>query len=280
MTTGERARTHRKPRLLCANVNSTSFGKLFTDPVDGIIVGHPLYLPNVNIPGQGLHNVVYVCTMHDSVYAFDADNGNPTPLWMTSIFTYSPAGATAVPATVKKETGNRVDRGRHHLYSRDRSCDRYSVPCCRDLRECARRASATCTRRHHRAGKFGGPTTITATNTLNGTTTTFADLYEINRPGLLLTNGHVYIGFGSNCCNNYSQGWVLSYNATTLQQEGTYTAEPGKTLASIWQKGAGLSADSNGNIYARNRRRLLFGGHESIDKRVEGQSNWHDSGAG
>jgi len=71
----------------------------------------------------------------------------------------------------------------------------------------------------------------------------------MNRPGLLLANGHIYIAFGSNCCNDYSQGWVLSYNEATLQQEGAYTTEPGKTLASIWQKGAGISADENGYIY-------------------------------
>jgi hypothetical protein len=85
---------------------------------------------------------------------------------------------------------------------------------------------------------------------LNGITTTFKDFYELNRPALLLANGNIYIAFGSNCCNAYSQGWVFSYNAATLQQEGAYTAEPGKTLASIWQKGAGLSADSSGVIYA------------------------------
>jgi hypothetical protein len=85
---------------------------------------------------------------------------------------------------------------------------------------------------------------------LNGITTTFKDFFELNRPALLLANGHIYIAFGSNCCNAYSQGWVFSYNAATLQQEGAYTAEPGKTLASIWQKGAGLSADSSGVIYA------------------------------
>ena len=236
--------------LTLANVNSTSFGKRFTDPVDGIIVGHPLYLPNVNIPGQGVHNVVYVCTMHDSVYAFDADNGNPTPLWTTSIFTYSPAGATTVPATVTKETGIGwtevgiistpvIDPETGTLYLVAETYENAKV---------VHRLHALDVTTGQE--KFGGPTTIAATYTLNGTTTTFADLYEINRPGLLLTNGHVYIGFGSNCCNDYSQGWVLSYNAATLQQEGAYTPEPGKTLASIWQKGAGLSADSDGNIYA------------------------------
>jgi len=236
--------------LTPSNISSTSFGKLFTDPVDGIVVGHPLYLPNLSIPGQGVHNVVYVCTMHDSVYAFDADNGNPTPLWATSIFNYSPAGATTVPATVTKETGIGwtevgiistpvIDPETGTLYLVAETYENANV---------VHRLHALDVTTGQE--KFGGPTTIAATYTLNGTTTTFADLYQINRPGLLLANGHIYIGFGSNCCNDYSQGWVLSYNAATLQQEGTYTSEPGKTLASIWQKGAGLSADSNGNIYS------------------------------
>jgi hypothetical protein len=98
--------------------------------------------------------------------------------------------------------------------------------------------------------KLGGPTTIVASYTLNGTTTTLADLYQLNRPGLLLANGHIYIALGSNCCNAPSQGWMLSYNATTLQQEGAITTEPGNRLASIWQKGAGVPADSSGNIFA------------------------------
>lgn len=236
--------------LTPSNVNSTSFGKLFTDPVDGLIVGQALYLPNVSVPGQGVHNVVYVCTMHDSVYAFDADSANPTPLWTTSILSYSPAGATTVPATVTKETGIGwteagiistpvIDPATSTLYLVAETYENANV---------VHRLHALDVTTGQE--KFGGPITIAATYTLNGTTTTFADLYQINRPGLLLANGHVYIGFGSNCCNDYSQGWVLSYNAATLQQEGAYTTEPGRILASIWQKGAGLSADSSGNIYA------------------------------
>src|ERR1700680_5217464 len=88
--------------LTPANVNGAGFGKLFTQPVDGFVVGHPLYLPSVNLPGQGVHNIVYVATMHDSVYAFDADNANAPPLWMTSILSYSAAGATSVPSSVKR----------------------------------------------------------------------------------------------------------------------------------------------------------------------------------
>lgn len=237
--------------LTPSGVNKNTFGKLSTKPVDGYIVGHPLYLPNVTIPGQGIHNVVYVATMHESVYAFDADSTSVTPLWMTSILSYSPAGATSVPSTVTKDPGTTgwtelgiistpvIDPATATLYLVAETYENSKV-----------------VHRLHALDvttgleKLGGPTTITATFTLKGATTTFTDLYQMNRPGLLLANGHIYIGFGSNGNNNYSQGWVLSYNEDTLQQEGAFTAEPGKTLASIWQKGAGLAADSSGNIYA------------------------------
>jgi hypothetical protein len=190
--------------------------------------------------------------MHDSVYAFDADSATTPALWMTSIFTYSPAGATTVPATVAKNAGTTgwtelgiistpvIDPATGTLYLVAETYENGKV-----------------VHRLHALDvttgleKFSGPTTITATYTLNGKTTTFTDLYQMNRPGLLLANSHIYIGFGSNSNNDYSQGWVLSYNASTLQQEGAYTTEPGQTLASIWQKGAGLSADSLGNIYAQ-----------------------------
>jgi hypothetical protein len=238
--------------LTPSNVNSTKFGKLFTQLVDGIVVGHPLYLPGVTIPGQpNVYNVVYVATMHDSVYAFDADHANTLPLWMTSVLNYSPAGATSVPSSVTQNSHATgwtelgivstpvIDPATGTLYLVAETYENNSV---------VHRIHALDVATGQE--KLGGPTTIAATYTLNGITTTFADLYQMNRPGLLLANGHVYIGFGSNCCNNYSQGWVLSYNAATLRQEGTFTAEPGKVLASIWQKGAGISADGSGNIYA------------------------------
>ena len=237
--------------LTPSSVNSTSFGKLVTFPVDGFVVGHPLYLQGVNVPGQGVLNVVYVATMHDSVYAFDANTSNTTPLWMTSILNYSPAGATSVPASVKRGSATTgwsevgivstpvTDPTTGTLYLVAETYESGNVVHRLHVLDVTNGLEV-----------LGGPTTIAASYTLNGSTTTFQDLYQMNRPGLLLANGHIYIGFGSNCCDAYSQGWVLSYNATTLQQEGAYTTEPGKTLASIWQKGAGISADSSGNLYA------------------------------
>lgn len=237
--------------LAPANVNSRTFGKLAAFPVDGFVVANPLYFPGVNVFGQGVHNVVYVVTLHDSVFAFDADSTNTSPLWMTSILDYSPAGATPVPASVKRSSNTTgwtevgivstpvIDPITGTLYL---VAETYE--------------SGLVVHRLHALDIttgmeiVGAPVTIAASYVFNNTTTRFTDLYQMNRPGLLLANGHIYIGFGSNCCNDYSQGWVLSYNEATLLQEGAYTTEPGKTLASIWQKGAGLSADSEGNIYA------------------------------
>ena len=72
----------------------------------------------------------------------------------------------------------------------------------------------------------------------------------MNRPGLLLANGHVYIGFGSPGCNGSDQGWIMSYSTSTLLQDGVFDDEPGAEWAAIWQQGAGISADAAGRIYA------------------------------
>src|ERR1700732_227419 len=93
--------------LNLVNVNPNTFGKLFDLPADGAVIGQVLYLPNVAIPGKGTHNVVYAATMHDSVYAFDADSNtgtNANPLWQVSLL---PAGATPVPITVQGCSGVR-----------------------------------------------------------------------------------------------------------------------------------------------------------------------------
>src|SRR2546428_7943747 len=240
--------------LTPSNVNKHNFGKLFTQDVDGIVVGQPLYLSNVSIPGSGTHNVVYVATQHDSVYAFDADDNtgiNAQPLWQVS-FINPAAGITTVPGTVQGCTGVTaftelgivstpvIDPNTSTLYVIAKTDE-----------------NGTFVHRLHALDvatgqeKFNGPVKLKATfRTNTGSVATFKDLYQMNRPGLLLVNGTIYAGFGSNGCNYGNQGWVLAYDALTLQQVGAFATSPVKGLSSIWQSGAGLTAASAGNIYA------------------------------
>ena len=112
--------------LTPANVNSSDFGKLFSYPLDGLSFASPLYVENVSIPGQGLHNVVYVVTEHDSVYAFDADGRSSTPLWKDSFI--NPAnGINPIPPSVTGETQDIPNEIGITGHACDRSVDQHDV---------------------------------------------------------------------------------------------------------------------------------------------------------
>jgi hypothetical protein len=246
--------------LTPAKVNSTNFGKQFTQPVDGLIVGHPLYQPGVTIPGQGVHNVVYVATMNDTVYAFDANSGSLPALWTTSLLDYSPAGATAVPVAAQGCAGSTawtqvgvistpvIDPIANVIYLLAETYENKQV---------VHRLHALDVTTGSEVA--GWPITIQASYTYNGDTYTFVDTHEINRPGLLLNNGYVYAAFGSPGCNGGDQGWVMAFSTLTAQLEA-FDLEPGSQFGSVWQKGAGLSADSDGYVYADTGEGGMVGG--------------------
>ncbi|MGA2980503.1 MAG: hypothetical protein ABSD76_13010 [Terriglobales bacterium] len=233
------------------NVNSNQFGKLFTQPVDGLVIGQALYLPGVTIPGAGVHNVVYVATMHDSVYAFDADSakgGNARPLWHTSFLIN---GATTVPIALQgcgattqwTEVGivstPVIDTATGTLYVVAKTYE-----------------NSTFVHRLHALDvttgleKAGSPIVITASYEVDGKNYSFEPAMQVNRPALLLENGNVYIAIGSNGCRGgKEEGWVVAYNASTLEPVGAFDDEPGESAAAVWMRGGGLSSDSNGNIY-------------------------------
>jgi hypothetical protein len=233
------------------NVNSSSFGKLFAHTVDGAIVGQALYLPSVSIPKAGVHNVVYVATMNDSVYAFDADNvsgKNANPLWHTSFL--SPGVATV--SVEQQRCGGTTGWTQIGIVSTP-----VLDPVAGTLYVVAKTyENSAYVHRLHALDvttgmeKAGSPVVITASFTAGTKNFAFQDWMQVNRPALLLTNGNLYIAFGSNGCRSgREQGWVLAYNASSLAPEGAFDDEPGKSAAAIWQRGGGLSSDSEGYIY-------------------------------
>ena len=241
--------------LTPSNVNKEQFGALFNYPIDYLALAQPLYVSGVSIPGKGTHNVVYVATMADSVYAFDADSNagsNATPLWwvnFTNSAIYGPGITTAntvktLPCSGGKTTGftqegiagtPTIDTTTGTMYVVAKTLQNGIVYHYLHALNIATGAE-----------QAGSPVQITT----KGYKHNFWSLHQLNRPGLLLSDGVVYIGFGSNGCNDHNTGWVLAYEESTLKQVGSFNTSPDIGFTSIWQTGNGLSADEFGNIYA------------------------------
>jgi hypothetical protein len=258
--------------LTPSNVNAATFGKLFSFALDGLSMASPLYVAGVNIPGQGVHNVVYVATQHDSVYAFDADGVTATPLWQTSFLS---SGVSTVPASDTGEccdispeigiTGTPVidaATGTLYVVAKTKEGSAY-----RQRLHALDVATGT--------EKFGGPVLIQASVPGNGQGSSigavpFDPLHENQRPALLLSNGVVYIAFGSHGDVQPYHGWVLGYDATTLQQTMAVNVSPNAQGGGIWQANGGPAADSAGNIY-------VVTGNGSFDTGNINRTNYGDS---
>jgi hypothetical protein len=235
--------------LTPANVNSNQFGKLFTQNVDGIIVGQPLYASQVLMNDGLLHNVVYVATQHNTVFAFDADNNqgsNAVPLWSVSLNdagTTDPIadyGCTGTHFTEIGITGTPViDSAKTTLYVVAKTVI------------AGQRAFSLHALDIKTGGELlGGPRVITGTAPSSNGSGTFNPIYQLQRPALLLENEMLYIGFGGNGCDEYPyNGWLFAYDSHTLAQQAAFLVTPDGTRASIWQGGSGPAADEFGNIY-------------------------------
>ncbi len=240
-----------------SNVNSDSFGKLFAQPVDGQIYGQPVELQNVAIPGKGTHNVVYVATENDSVYAFDADDNsgaNASPLWHISFVDQS-KGITPIPSAdvgtkmIYPEIGITstpvIDPGSSTIYV-----------------VAATKENGNYFQRFHAldvttgAEKFGGPVVIQGSvpgsgwGSVNGMVS-FDALRNNQRPALLLANNVVYIAWASHGLETVDpfHGWVIAYDKQNLKQVAAFATTPNGAQGGIWQSGDGLAADTNGNVF-------------------------------
>jgi hypothetical protein len=250
--------TLRETTLTPANVNVDHFGKIFSFPVDGDVYAQPLFLPNVEIPGKGVHNVIYLATEHNSVYAFDAEGVPAEPLWHVN-FLNAGAGIGTVPARdvtcpfIAPEIGITptpvidLQSGTLYVLARTRerqgafSADRYVQKL---------HALAVTTG----AEKFGGPTEIKASVKGSGAggsggQVAFDALRELPRAALLLANGQVYLTWGSSCDVGPYHGWVMAYDAHTLAQTAVFNTSPDAEESGIWQSDNGPAADEQGNVY-------------------------------
>ena len=254
--------------LTPANVNQTQFGKVFSFGVDGFVYGQPLYAQQVNVAGQGIHNVVYVATEHDSVYAFDADGKSNAPLWHVSFINPS-AGITTVPtadvgSTIFPEIGITstpvIDPQTGTIYV-----------------EAMTKENGNYFQRLHALDmtsgteKFGGPVAISGsvpgTGVGNDGTghVPFQPKLGLQRAGLLLANNTIYIAFASHGDNGAYHGWVFGYDPVALNQVGIWNDTPNGQDGGIWQGGGGLAADNAGAIYGMSGNGTAEGGPDYSD---------------
>ncbi len=218
--------------LNASNVNSGQFGLLFKVAVDDQVYAQPLYMANLAIAG-GTHNVVFVATTNNSVYAFDADNG--TQYWHVQL---GPAynindnnpGCKDVLATSGIMSTPVIDPSTNKLYVVAQTW-----------------VNGTSTHFLHAlsvasgADIAGSPVTVTTSN--------FNSVYENQRAGLLLANNNVYIAFSSHCDHGLYAGFTIAYSTANLSQTGVFNPGPNNSQSAIWQSGNGAAADSAGNVY-------------------------------
>ena len=230
--------------LTLSNVNSSRFGKVGFLTTTGKVDAEPLYVSTLSIGGVA-HNVVFVVTEHDLVYAFDADSFSQ--LWQTSVLGSGETpsdphscgqitpeiGITSTPVIDSEAVPNgtifivamsKDSNGKYHqrLHALDLTTG---------------------------AERNGSPVEIQAAFPTASGQAIFDPYQYAERAGLLLLNGTVYMGWTSHCDETPYQGWLMGYSESTLRQTTVLNITPNGSEGSIWMAGAGLSADSNSFIY-------------------------------
>ncbi len=241
------------------NVNAARFGTLFAVPVDGDVYAQPLYVPNLEIPGKGVHNVVFVATEHNSVYAIDAAGQPAAPLWQAS-FINPAAGVNPVAERdmscgfIAPEVGITstpvIDTASRTIYVLARTSERGKDGEVRLFQRLHALDLAT------GAEKQGSPVLIRAsvkTSSMFGLFSkevSFHARLDNPRAALLLSGGNVYLSWGSACDVGPYHGWVLAYDTRTLKQTGVFNTSPDSGESGIWQSDTGIAADRDGAVYA------------------------------
>lgn len=248
--------------LTTANVNGSTFGKLFSCQADAAIYTQPLWVSNITI-GQPLakHNIVVVATMHNTVYAFDADASPCVTYWQMQLI---PSGETSYTAAdvftnsifpdigilgtpVIDSTSNVI-----YLVTKTKNITSSSGPVVHQRLHALNLADGT--------EIANSPVTLDSSisvpgNCEGGSTIAFNAATENQRPGLALVNGVVYIAWASHGDHDPYHGWVVGFNASTLARVSTFNSSPnaaeglGYCRAGIWMSGGAPAADAAGNVY-------------------------------
>jgi hypothetical protein len=249
--------------LTASDVNSSSFGKLFSCTVDGAIYAQPLWAANLRVNGAP-HNVVFVATEHDSLYAFDADASPCEPLWQVSLIDISHGGTgneTTVPAG---PSGNLVGKGYGDLTPEAGVTGTPVIdPATGTLYVASKSMNSAGTQFYQRlhaidistgAEKPGSPVTIAASfpgTAAGGTSVPFDPRNENQRTGLVLVDGSVYVAWGSHEDKLPFYGWLIaySYNGSGFTQVAALNCAPNTGENGIWMSGAAPAVDGQGRMY-------------------------------
>jgi hypothetical protein len=248
----------RETVLNVGNVNTNQFGLVFSRTVDDEIHTQPLIMTNVSVPGKGMHNLAIVATVNDTVYAFDADDSSVVaPYWQTNFL--SPGVVAPRNTDMTGACGGNyndfagrmgivgtpvIDPASGTLYVVVRTKEGLSTFVQRlhslDVRTGAPRPNS--------------PVVITATYPGTGVgnvggVITFDSQRQNQRPALALVNGIVYVTWSSHCDWNPYHGWVIGYDAATLQRAVVYNNTPNGQMAGIWMSDQAPAADAAGNLY-------------------------------
>jgi hypothetical protein len=238
-------------QLTPENVGPASFGKLGSFSTDGQVYAQPLYVSNLIFPGGTRHNVLFIATMHNSVYAYDADALSdsgllwsvnlgpsfPSSLWKATYFDISPEAGILGTGTIDLAAGVLYVVA-ETLQNGIAVFDLHAL----DLVTGAERMNGPVAIQAGVSGSGSGS---------RGGQVLFDPVQHLQRPGLLLANNAVYVGFGSHMDQIPWHGWVMSYAASDLTvQRGLFMATPSGNGGAIWQSGRGMAADNMGNVYA------------------------------
>ena len=239
------------------NVNAKQFGKLGAFKVDGAVYAQPLFVPSVDIPRKGRHDVLFVATEHDSVYAFDAYSPSDPPLWQVS-FLDKARGTVPVSEDlaqcpfIRPEVGITstpvIDIKTGTLFVLARTMIRHTVGDNEYFQNLHKLAITT------GGEKYGGPKLITASVPgrgagRNNRQIDFDPLHENPRAALTLANNNVYLTWASSCDVDPYHGWVIAYDPETLAQKAVLNVNPDGSEAGIWLGDTGPAVDSEGNLY-------------------------------